>query len=112
MPNLTREGEPSAHHLIRRRHIARPFRERAIQKLKVLGSGFQLLTVGGRKAVQTVPMELNSDQTKVLSEASEVTSERWVPCLPAPIAYRFTGAQTYPESATNPCLSRDLGTLM
>jgi ESCRT-II complex subunit VPS22 len=40
--------------------------ERATKKLKVLGSGFEVLTVGSRKMIQSVPCELNTDHTTVL----------------------------------------------
>ncbi|KAL9830787.1 putative winged helix-like DNA-binding domain superfamily, Snf8/Vps36 family [Arabidopsis thaliana] len=34
---------------------------RAISKLKVLGSGFEVITIGKKKLVRTVPTELNKD---------------------------------------------------
>lgn len=40
--------------------------ERAAKKLKSLGSGFEVLTVGSRKMIQSVPCELNIDHTTVL----------------------------------------------
>jgi len=43
--------------------------ERAIKKLKELGEGFDVLTVGSTKMVQSVPCELNSDHTAVLALA-------------------------------------------
>lgn len=39
---------------------------RAIKSLKSLGSGFQIIQIGNRKLVQSVPMELNIDHTQVL----------------------------------------------
>jgi hypothetical protein len=43
---------------------------RAIDKLKVLGSGFELIALGGgRYLVQSVPGELNMDHTRVLQLA-------------------------------------------
>ncbi|XP_019636222.1 PREDICTED: vacuolar-sorting protein SNF8-like [Branchiostoma belcheri] len=60
---------------------------RAIKKLKVLGSGFTAIPVGGgRYLVQSVPGELNMDHTTVLqlaegsgfvSESSIVSKLRW-----------------------------------
>lgn len=40
--------------------------ERAAKKLKILGSGFQVITLGSQKMVQSVPCELNTDHTTVL----------------------------------------------
>jgi len=40
--------------------------ERAMKKLKVLGSGYNLLSVGSKKMIQSVPCELNIDHTTVL----------------------------------------------
>jgi len=45
--------------------------ERAAKKLKVLGSGFQLISVGNRTMVQSVPCELNTDHTTVLVLAQD-----------------------------------------
>eukprot|EP00003_Mantamonas_plastica_P025613 TRINITY_DN505_c0_g1_i3.p1 TRINITY_DN505_c0_g1~~TRINITY_DN505_c0_g1_i3.p1 ORF type:complete len:241 (-),score=66.09 TRINITY_DN505_c0_g1_i3:186-908(-) len=45
--------------------------ERAIKKLGVLGNGFQVLTVGNRKLVQSVALEMSSDHTTVLELAQE-----------------------------------------
>jgi len=42
---------------------------RAIKKIHVLGSGFQIITVGGSKLVQSVPGELNMDHMSVLELA-------------------------------------------
>ncbi|XP_057243993.1 vacuolar-sorting protein SNF8 isoform X1 [Malurus melanocephalus] len=42
---------------------------RAIKKLKVLGSGFGVIPVGGTFLVQSVPAELNMDHTVVLQLA-------------------------------------------
>ncbi|KAF3685518.1 Indole-3-acetate O-methyltransferase 1 [Capsicum annuum] len=39
---------------------------RAISKLKVLGSGFEVITVGKKKLVRSVPTELNKDHNKIL----------------------------------------------
>ncbi|XP_065184235.1 vacuolar-sorting protein SNF8-like [Sycon ciliatum] len=59
---------------------------RAIKKLHVLGGGFAIIPVGGRKLVQSVPGELNMDHTRVLQLAedtghtylSQVTSQlKW-----------------------------------
>ncbi|KAJ8534439.1 hypothetical protein K7X08_016167 [Anisodus acutangulus] len=42
---------------------------RAISKLKVLGSGFEVITVGKRKLVRSVPTELNKDHNEILELA-------------------------------------------
>lgn len=42
---------------------------RAIRKLRVLGSGFDLLIIGGRQYVRSVPGELNLDKNKALEVA-------------------------------------------
>ncbi|XP_041282468.1 vacuolar-sorting protein SNF8, partial [Onychostruthus taczanowskii] len=44
---------------------------RAIKKLKVLGSGFGVIPVGGTCLVQSVPAELNMDHTVVLQLAEK-----------------------------------------
>ncbi|XP_009591703.1 vacuolar protein sorting-associated protein 22 homolog 1 [Nicotiana tomentosiformis] len=42
---------------------------RAISKLKVLGSGYEVITVGKRKLVRSVPTELNKDHNEILELA-------------------------------------------
>ncbi|KFK27099.1 hypothetical protein AALP_AA8G334200 [Arabis alpina] len=42
---------------------------RAISKLKVLGSGFEVITVGKKKLVRSVPTELNKDHNQILELA-------------------------------------------
>lgn len=42
---------------------------RAISKLKVLGSGFEVISVGKRKLVRSVPTELNKDHNAILELA-------------------------------------------
>ena len=42
---------------------------RAIKKLRILGGGFAVIPVGGRRLVQSVPGELNMDHTAVLQRA-------------------------------------------
>ncbi|CAM6097855.1 unnamed protein product [Calypogeia fissa] len=42
---------------------------RAISKLKVLGSGFEVITVGSRKLIRSVPTELNKDHNQILELA-------------------------------------------
>lgn len=42
---------------------------RAISKLKVLGSGFEVITVGKKKLVRSVPTELNKDHNAILELA-------------------------------------------
>jgi len=44
---------------------------RAIKKLHVLGSGFQVIPLQGRQLVQSVPGELNSDHTTLLQSAQK-----------------------------------------
>jgi len=45
--------------------------ERAVRKVKILGAGFQLISVGSHTMVQSVPCELNIDHTTVLVLAQE-----------------------------------------
>ena len=42
---------------------------RAIKKLKTLGGGFDLFSVGSQKLVQSVPLEMNMEYTAVLALA-------------------------------------------
>lgn len=42
---------------------------RAIEKLKVLGKGFRLISVGARYLVQSVPTELSLDHTTIIKQA-------------------------------------------
>ena len=42
---------------------------RAIKKLKVLGGGFAVLLIGGKRLVQCVPGELSMDHTTVIQKA-------------------------------------------
>eukprot|EP00271_Cylindrocystis_brebissonii_P008267 TRINITY_DN22316_c1_g1_i1.p2 TRINITY_DN22316_c1_g1~~TRINITY_DN22316_c1_g1_i1.p2 ORF type:complete len:253 (+),score=61.15 TRINITY_DN22316_c1_g1_i1:477-1235(+) len=42
---------------------------RAISKLKALGSGFEVISVGKRKLVRSVPTELNKDHNEILRVA-------------------------------------------
>lgn len=50
---------------------------RAIDKLKVLGNGFELIPLGsGRFLVQSVPGELNMDHTRVLQLAEVALPRR------------------------------------
>ncbi|XP_054799619.1 vacuolar protein sorting-associated protein 22 homolog 1-like isoform X2 [Prosopis cineraria] len=42
---------------------------RAISKLKVLGSGFEVISVGKKKLVRSVPTELNKDHNEILELA-------------------------------------------
>ncbi|RHZ77615.1 hypothetical protein Glove_174g114 [Diversispora epigaea] len=44
---------------------------RAIKTLKPLGNGFEIIQIGDRKMVRSVPRELNSDQSNVLVLAQE-----------------------------------------
>ena len=44
----------------------------AIKSVSSLGNGFQLLQVGSRKMVLSVPMELNQDHTIVLEHAQVI----------------------------------------
>ena len=47
---------------------------RAIKKLRILGGGFAVIPVGGRRLVQSVPGELNMDHTAVLQKAEVRTT--------------------------------------
>ena len=47
---------------------------RAIKKLRILGGGFAVIPVGGRRLVQSVPGELNMDHTAVLQKAEVCTT--------------------------------------
>ncbi|KAK1583039.1 hypothetical protein Q3G72_020512 [Acer saccharum] len=42
---------------------------RAISKLKVLGSGFEVISIGKKKLVRSVPTELNKDHNQILELA-------------------------------------------
>ncbi|KAK0599791.1 hypothetical protein LWI29_008673 [Acer saccharum] len=42
---------------------------RAISKLKVLGSGFEVISVGKKKLVRSIPTELNKDHNQILELA-------------------------------------------
>lgn len=44
----------------------------AIKKLKVLGNGFNLVTIGQQQLVRSVPGELNTDKNKVLELAQVI----------------------------------------
>ena len=44
---------------------------RAIKTLKPLGAGYDIISVGGRKMVRSVPRELDADQAVVLSVARD-----------------------------------------
>ena len=46
---------------------------RAIKKLHVLGSGFQVIPLQGRQLVQSVPGELNNDHTTLLQSAQVIS---------------------------------------
>lgn len=48
--------------------------ERAVSKLAVLGSGFKVVQVGGRRMVQSVPIELSQDHTQVLASCEDAGS--------------------------------------
>jgi ESCRT-II complex subunit VPS22 len=43
----------------------------ALDKLKVLGSGFRLLAIGQQRFVLSVPMEINKDGQELIAEAQE-----------------------------------------
>ncbi|KAJ5072618.1 snf8 [Anaeramoeba ignava] len=45
--------------------------ERAIQKIKTLGSGFEICKAGEKILVKSVPIELNQDHTKVITISSD-----------------------------------------
>ncbi|XP_044473483.1 vacuolar protein sorting-associated protein 22 homolog 1-like [Mangifera indica] len=42
---------------------------RAISKLKVMGSGFEVISIGKKKLVRSVPTELNKDHNQILELA-------------------------------------------
>ena len=42
---------------------------RAIKKLSILGNGFKIIPLGGKKLVQSVPGELNMDHTTTMQQA-------------------------------------------
>ncbi|XP_078434120.1 EAP30/Vps36 family protein [Wolffia australiana] len=42
---------------------------RAIKKLKILGSGFEVISIGRKKLVRSVPTELNKDHNQILELA-------------------------------------------
>lgn len=44
---------------------------RAVDKLSILGNGFQIVEVSGKKMLISVPLELNSDQQILFSEAQD-----------------------------------------
>jgi len=50
--------------------------ERAIKKLHVLGSGFQVIPVGNKRLVQSVPGELSMDDTSMLHLAQVLSFEQ------------------------------------
>lgn len=45
--------------------------ERSIKTIKQLGNGFNVISVGKRKIVQSVPCELNNDHTTAMLYAQE-----------------------------------------
>ena len=45
---------------------------RAIKKLHILGSGFQIIPVGNKRLVQSVPGELSMDHAAVLQQAQVI----------------------------------------
>ncbi|KAL3683962.1 hypothetical protein R1sor_001984 [Riccia sorocarpa] len=70
-------------HLMKRRRVSREAITeddciRAISKLKALGSGFEIFTVGNRRLVRSVPTELNKDHNQIIEAAQSegyVTAE-------------------------------------
>eukprot|EP00037_Helgoeca_nana_P008564 m.76281 g.76281 ORF g.76281 m.76281 type:complete len:248 (+) comp19019_c1_seq1:49-792(+) len=44
--------------------------ERAIKKLKILGKGFEIIVIGDRKLVQSVPTELNQDHAEIMKSVA------------------------------------------
>ena len=61
--------------LARRGAAAQPVSEddllRAIERLQCLGGGWKVLTVGGKKVIRSVPVELSADQSEVIRIAAE-----------------------------------------
>ena len=47
----------------------------ALEKLKVLGSGFRLLTIGNQRFVLSVPLEINKDAQELIAEAQRSEDE-------------------------------------
>ncbi|KAH9624702.1 hypothetical protein KSS87_008112 [Heliosperma pusillum] len=58
---------------VKRKNAREPISEddclRAISKLKVLGSGFEVISVGKKKLIRSVPTELNKDHNEILELA-------------------------------------------
>jgi ESCRT-II complex subunit VPS22 len=52
--------------------------ERAIKKLHALGSGFQVIPVGNKRLVQSVPGELTMDDTATLQLAQVLLLPRHI----------------------------------
>ncbi|NXO07723.1 SNF8 protein, partial [Oriolus oriolus] len=61
---------------------------RAIKKLKVLGSGFGIIPVGGTFLVQSVPAELNMDHTVVLQLAEPIPGSFLAHSQPIPALFQ------------------------
>jgi len=47
--------------------------DRAVKKLKLLGDGFEVVRVGSRMMIQSLPRELSSDHTTVLLFAQDTS---------------------------------------
>ncbi|XP_074310957.1 vacuolar protein sorting-associated protein 22 homolog 1 isoform X1 [Silene latifolia] len=58
---------------VKRKNAREPVSEddclRAISKLKILGSGFEVISVGKKKLIRSVPTELNKDHNEILELA-------------------------------------------
>jgi hypothetical protein len=56
-------------HACKESTTSRDSQVRSLKKLRVLGGGFELLSIGGRSYVRSVPGELNTDKNRVLELA-------------------------------------------
>ncbi len=75
----------------------------AIRKLRALGPGFGVITVGGQRLVSSVPHSLNTDTNAVLELAQ-------VFCLPhcCKVPHCAKGQQDHPNSAGSNCVAWQL----
>lgn len=62
---------------------------RAIRTLKPLSGGFEVLTIGDRKMVRSVPKELDEDQSALLVLAQ--VRIVWLVCCPPNLVIKKTG---------------------
>lgn len=62
---------PSLHPLVLKCVLLSDDITRAVTKLKTIGSGFEILRIGSRSMLQSIPMELSNDHSTVLLFAQE-----------------------------------------